>query len=167
MSASDPLSSPLADAVAELARRLTHRQWQLVTAESCTGGLIAATCTDLAGSSAWFERGFVTYSNAAKTELLGVDAELIRRHGAVSEAVAQAMALGALRHSPAQVALSVTGIAGPGGGSPEKPVGTVWLAWATPSGVSSSLQNFAGDRQQVRLAAAQIALQGLLDVLER
>ena len=109
----------------------------------------------------------MTYSNAAKTELLGVDAELIRRHGAVSEAVAQAMALGALRHSPAQVALAVTGIAGPGGGSLEKPVGTVWLAWATPSGVSSSLQNFAGDRQQVRLAAAQIALQGLLDVLER
>ena len=104
---------------------MLKNQWQLATAESCTGGLIAAACTDLAGSSAWFERGFVTYSNAAKSELLGVDAALIAKHGAVSEPVARAMAAGAVAHSQAQVAVSVTGVAGPSGGSVDKPVGTV------------------------------------------
>ncbi|WP_230681462.1 CinA family protein, partial [Paracidovorax cattleyae] len=101
----------------------------MATAESCTGGMIAGACTDLAGSSQWFERGFVTYSNTAKTELLGVPAALIDTHGAVSEPVARAMAEGALRHSRAHAALSVTGVAGPGGGSVAKPVGTVWFGW--------------------------------------
>jgi nicotinamide-nucleotide amidase len=140
---------------------LKHR-WLLATAESCTGGMIAAACTDLAGSSTWFERGFVTYSNAAKSELLGVDAALITAQGAVSEAVVRAMAAGALAHSQAQVALAVTGIAGPSGGSVDKPVGTVWFGWATPQGVSSEVQQFGGDRAAVRQATVQHALWGLL-----
>ncbi len=134
----------------------------LATAESCTGGMIAAACTDLAGSSAWFERGFVSYSNAAKTELLGVDTALIASRGAVSEAVVRAMAAGALSHSNAQVALAVTGVAGPSGGSADKPVGTVWFGWATPKGVSSEAQHFDGDRAAVRQATVQHALLGLL-----
>ena len=116
-----------------LAQALLQRGWSLVTAESCTGGLISAACTELAGSSQWFERGFVTYSNDAKHESLGVDAALIARVGAVSEPVAQAMALGALRHAKAQVSLAVTGVAGPTGGSASRPVGTVCFAWALPS----------------------------------
>ena len=108
-----------------LSQALLHRGWMLATAESCTGGLIAARCTDLAGSSQWFERGFVTYSNDAKHELLGVDSQVLAQEGAVSEAVARDMALGALRHSKAQVSLAVTGVAGPSGGSRSKPVGTV------------------------------------------
>jgi len=141
---------------------LLKHQWLLATTESCTGGMIAAACTDLAGSSAWFERGFVTYSNAAKTELLGVDATLIAAQGAVSEAVVRAMAAGALVHSRAQVALAVTGVAGPSGGSADKPVGTVWFGWATPKGVSSEAQHFDGDRAAVRQATVQHALLGLL-----
>jgi nicotinamide-nucleotide amidase len=137
----------------------------MVTAESCTGGLIAAACTDLAGSSDWFERGFVSYSNASKTEMLGVDAQLIGAFGAVSEAVARAMAEGALRHAPAQVCVAVTGVAGPGGGSPEKPVGTVWFAWCLPSGTSSEVQHFAGDRRAVRAATVQHALGRLVTLL--
>lgn len=137
----------------------------LVTAESCTGGLIAAACTDLAGSSNWFERGFVTYSNAAKTEALGVDAKLITSEGAVSEAVARAMALGALRHSRAQVAVAVTGVAGPTGGSALKPVGTVWFGFATPAGVVSEVQQFSGDRAAVRAATVAHALQRLIELL--
>lgn len=147
---------------AQLADLLSKSGWTLATAESCTGGLIAAACTDLAGSSAWFERGFVTYSNASKTELLGVDTALIAQHGAVSEAVARAMALGALRHSKAQVSVAVTGIAGPSGGSADKPVGTVWLAWATPHGLQSQLAHFAGDRAQVRCSTVHAALRGLV-----
>ncbi|WP_088283550.1 CinA family protein [Ideonella sp. A 288] len=149
--------------VAALADALRGRGWRLATAESCTGGLIAAACTDLAGSSDWFERGFVTYSNAAKTELLGVPAELITLHGAVSEPVARAMVQGALRHSAADLAVAVTGIAGPGGGSPDKPVGTVWLAWRGPQGERAERQVFAGDRAAVRQATVERALQGLLD----
>lgn len=141
-------------------------RWKMATAESCTGGLIAACCTDLAGSSDWFERGFVTYSNAAKTEMLGVDAALIIHHGAVSEAVVRAMVQGALHHSAAQVAVAVTGVAGPGGGSQTKPVGTVWLGWATPSGVVTEVQHFAGDRAQVRAATVRHALQRLVELLE-
>ncbi|WP_457330509.1 CinA family protein, partial [Rhizobacter sp. P5_C2] len=117
-------------AVLALARVLRQRGGSIATAESCTGGLIAAACTSVAGSSDWFERGFVTYSNEAKTQMLGVPAALIAQHGAVSEEVARAMAEGALRHSPARFAVAVTGIAGPGGAVPGKPVGTVWLAWA-------------------------------------
>ena len=136
---------------------LKHR-WMLATAESCTGGLIAGACTDLAGSSAWFERGFVTYSNAAKTEQLGVDATLIGTYGAVSEPVVRAMVLGALQHSRAQVAVAVTGVAGPSGGSADKPVGTVWFGWATPAGVHTEVQHFAGDRAAVRAATVHHAL---------
>ncbi len=130
----------------------------LATAESCTGGLIAAACTDLAGSSQWFERGFVTYSNAAKTELLGVDAALIAQHGAVSAPVACAMAEGALAHSHAQASLAVTGVAGPTGGSAEKPVGTVWLAWCVAGRTHSERCHFPGDRGAVRAATVQRAL---------
>jgi len=148
-----------------VANFLCNKQWMLATAESCTGGLIAAACTDLAGSSVWFERGFVTYSNAAKTELLGVDAALIALHGAVSEPVARAMAAGALARSHAQVAVAVTGVAGPGGGSPEKPVGTVWFGWATPAGVSSEVQHFGGDRATIRQATVRHALMRLLQRL--
>ena len=124
--------------------------------------MIAAACTELAGSSRWFERGFVTYSNEAKTELLGVDAALINGHGAVSESVVRAMAEGALARSRAQVAVAVTGVAGPGGGSATKPVGTVWLAWVTPQGLHSEVQHFAGDRAAVRASTVQHALRGLL-----
>lgn len=137
----------------------------LATAESCTGGMIAAACTDLAGSSAWFERGFVTYSNAAKTELLGVDAALIAQHGAVSEAVVRAMAAGALAHSHAQVAVAVTGVAGPSGGSADKPVGTVWFGFALDGQVHTQCQLFPGDRAAVRAATVQHALQQLVALL--
>ena len=152
-------------AIGLVADLLLKKNWLLVTAESCTGGLIAAACTDLAGSSAWFERGFVTYSNAAKTDMLGVDAALIAAHGAVSEPVVRAMALGAVAHSPAQVALAVTGIAGPGGGSPDKPVGTVWFAWALPNQVLTERRQFDGNRAAVRLATVQHALSRLVDLL--
>lgn len=135
------------------------------TAESCTGGLIAATLTAIAGSSDVLDRGFVTYSNAAKTELLGVDEALIARHGAVSEEVARAMAQGALAHSGAQAALAVTGVAGPAGGSAAKPVGTVWFGWATPAGVVTEMQHFDGDRTAVRQAAVRHALARLLELL--
>ena len=137
---------------------LFKRNWMLATAESCTGGMIAVACTDQAGSSAWFERGFVTYSNASKTELLGVDAALIAQHGAVSEPVVRAMVQGALARSHAQVAIAVTGVAGPSGGSLEKPVGTVWIGWATPEQIVTELQMFAGDRAAVRLATVRHAL---------
>lgn len=146
-----------------LAGQLTARGWQLATAESCTGGLIAATCTEVSGSSAWFERGVVAYSNEAKVDLLGVDAALIATHGAVSEAVARAMAEGALARSRAQVAVAVTGVAGPTGGSPDKPVGTVWLAWAAQGeGTRTERCQFPGDRAAVRRATVERALRGLL-----
>lgn len=152
--------------VGELAQALLAQGWQLTTAESCTGGLIAASCTEMAGSSAWFERGFITYSNASKTELLGVDPELIDTNGAVSEAVACAMAQGALQRSRAQVAVAVTGVAGPSGGSADKPVGTVWLAWAAQGGPAVSVRcQFAGGRAQVRWATVQRGLQGLIELL--
>ncbi len=137
----------------------------MATAESCTGGLIAGACTDLSGSSDWFERGFVTYSNAAKTELLGVPADIIAVHGAVSEPVARAMAAGALVRSQAQLAVAVTGVAGPTGGSAGKPVGTVWFGWATPQGLFTEHQRFDGDRAAVRQATVAHALAGLLQRL--
>ena len=138
---------------------------KIATAESCTGGLVAALFTDIPGSSTVFERGFVTYSNAAKTELLRVPAELIAQHGAVSEPVARAMAAGALTHSPAQLAVAVTGVAGPTGGSADKPVGTVWFGWATPAGTFTEHQRFDGDRAAVRAATVRHALAGLLQRL--
>jgi len=149
--------------VQALAEALRSRGWRLATAESCTGGLIAAACTQLAGSSDWFERGVVSYSNAAKTELLDVPATLIEAHGAVSEAVARAMVQGALQHAPVELAVAVTGIAGPGGAVPGKPVGTVWLAWGTAAGVRAELLQLGGDRDAVRLAAVQAALQRLTE----
>ena len=151
--------------VAQLASALTARGWTMAAAESCTGGLIAGACTDRAGSSDWFECGFVTYSNAAKTDLLGVPADLIAAHGAVSEPVARAMAAGALAHAPVQVAVAVTGVAGPSGGSADKPVGTVWFGWATPDGVATEHQRFSGDRAAVRRATVAHALAGLLQRL--
>jgi nicotinamide-nucleotide amidase len=150
-----------------LAAELRSRGWMLASAESCTGGLIAAACTELSGSSDWFERGFVTYSNAAKTELLGVPAALIEQHGAVSEPVARAMAAGALVHSCAQLSVAVTGVAGPNGGSADKPVGTVWLAWTTPAGVTAERCHFPGDRAAVRQSTVVQALAGLLERLPR
>jgi nicotinamide-nucleotide amidase len=145
-------------AVLALGDRLRGRGWRMAAAESCTGGLIAAACTSVAGSSDWFERGFVTYSNAAKTGLLGVLPSLIDAHGAVSEEVALAMAGGALARAPVQLAVAVTGIAGPGGAVPGKPVGTVWLAWGTPAGVRAERLQLAGDRGAVRAATVHQAL---------
>ena len=150
-------------AVLALAEALRARGWKIATAESCTGGLIAAACTAVAGSSDWFERGFVTYSNEAKAELLGVPAVLIATFGAVSAEVARAMAEGALAHSHAQLAVAVTGIAGPGGGSATKPVGTVWVALAQAGGAASAeLLRLAGDRATVREQTVRDALARLL-----
>jgi len=162
--------------VGKLSLALLQRGWSLTCAESCTGGLIAASCTELAGSSEWFERGFVTYSNASKSEILGVDSGAILQHGAVSEVVARAMALGGLRHSRAQVSVAVTGIAGPTGGSEAKPVGTVWFAWAMPSDagpavgadafwVTSEMRCFAGDRAMVRRQTVDFAISKILTLL--
>ena len=150
-------------AVLALGDAMRARGWRLATAESCTGGLIAAACTQLAGSSDWFERGFVSYSNAAKTELLGVPMTLIESHGAVSEAVARAMVQGALQRAPVELAVAVTGIAGPGGAVPGKPVGTVWLAWGTAAGVQAERLQLGGDRDAVRHATVQAALQRLAE----
>jgi nicotinamide-nucleotide amidase len=151
------------EAVLALAETLRTQGLKIATAESCTGGLIAAACTAVAGSSDWFERGFVTYSNEAKSELLGVDAALIGSVGAVSEEVARAMAEGALLHSRAQLAVAVTGIAGPGGATKGKPVGTVWLALARQGGVvHSELLTLGGDRAAVREQTVQHALARLL-----
>lgn len=157
-----------------LAQALRAASAMLVTAESCTGGLIAAACTELAGSSDWFERGLVSYSNAAKTELLGVPAALIEAHGAVSEPVALAMARGALlaSHGRARLAVAVTGIAGPGGGSATKPVGLVWLAWAWVDAAGAvhaeaRAEYFAGDRAAVRAATVACALDGLVERVSR
>lgn len=158
------LSDEAASLVAQLAEALRARGARLATAESCTGGLIAAACTSLAGSSDWFERGFVTYSNAAKTELLGVSEELIAAHGAVSAEVACAMAGGALLRSHASWALAVTGIAGPGGGSPDKPVGTVWVGLAGAGREPQArLLLAAGDRTAIRAASVVFALRWLVE----
>ncbi len=148
-----------------LADLLQRKHWMMATAESCTGGLIAGACTDLSGSSNWFERGFVTYSNEAKTEMIGVDATLIAAHGAVSEEVARAMAEGAVARSNAQVAVAVTGVAGPTGGSPEKPVGTVWFGWSVNGQVRTERRRFDGDRAAVRAATVRYALQMLATLI--
>jgi len=149
--------------VEDLARELVDRHWRLAAAESCTGGGISWLLTTRAGSSEWFERGFVTYSNEAKQDLLGVCADTIARHGAVSEATARQMALGALARSRAQAAVSVTGVAGPSGGSADKPVGTVVFGWAlTGREPDTAIQRFDGDRAGIREAACAAALEGLL-----
>lgn len=156
--------------VTEIATQLRARGERLATAESCTGGLIAATCTDLAGSSDWFERGVVTYSNEAKQELLGVPKALIDDHGAVSAEVAEAMATGLLARVPSTVhwTIAVTGVAGPGGGSAEKPVGTVWLGLAGRNGALRVwCERFEGDRARVRWQTVTSALGALVLQLEQ
>ena len=154
--------------VLALAEALRARGWKLATAESCTGGLIAAACTAVAGSSDWFERGFVTYSNEAKCDSLGVPAALIDAHGAVSAEVARAMAEGALARSRAQLAVAVTGIAGPGGATPGKPVGTVWLALAqVGAAAEAELLVLPGDRAAVREQTVHHALHRLLTHAQR
>ena len=146
--------------------RLRECRVMLATAESCTGGMVATAITDISGSSGWFERGFVTYSNQAKIEMIGVPSELIEKHGAVSEPVARAMAEGALRNSRAQVSLAITGVAGPGGGTPDKPVGMVSFAWSNRLHTSVETLVFKGDREQVRVQAAVHSLRGLLALLD-
>jgi nicotinamide-nucleotide amidase len=158
---------PIEALAGRLAGALRARGWRIATAESCTGGMIAAACTELPGSSEWFEGGVVSYSNAAKRGLLGVGAALLDAHGAVSEPVARAMAEGVLGRLGADLAVAVTGIAGPGGGSPHKPVGTVWIAFAQridSGGVQTSAEHhrFDGDRARIRQDTVAAALQGLL-----
>lgn len=154
---------PLETLVNDLAEELSRRDWLCATAESCTGGGIAAALTARAGSSGWFERGFVTYSNEAKQDMLGVAADTLRRHGAVSSETAAAMARGALSRSGAQAVMAVTGIAGPAGGTADKPVGTVIFAWAV-AGAETSVERrrFPGDRAAVRAASIEHAIGGLL-----
>ncbi len=153
--------------IAELAEQLgvslRKKKFRLAAAESCTGGWLAKTVTDIAGSSAWFDRGFVTYSNQAKQDMLGISERVLREHGAVSEATVLAMAEGALKHSLADVSVAISGIAGPGGATLDKPVGTVWLAWAR-RGEPAYAQHFvfAGDREAVRAQAVIAGLEGLL-----
>jgi nicotinamide-nucleotide amidase len=148
-----------------LGRAAIAKRVMIATAESCTGGLLAGAITAVAGSSDWFERGFVTYSNASKSEQLAVPMQLIERFGAVSKEVAQAMAEGALRASRTQWAIAVTGIAGPTGGSPEKPVGTVCFAWAGPGRTAAERRLIPGDRASIRRDSVSVALQGLIDRL--
>ncbi|MDH5180749.1 MAG: CinA family protein [Gammaproteobacteria bacterium] len=152
---------------AELGRCLQQREFVIATAESCTGGWVAKILTDIPGSSAWFDRGFVTYSNEAKQEMLGVDPEIIDANGAVSEATARAMAEGVLNNSRASVSLAITGIAGPGGGTPYKPVGLVWFAWAGGGQPVGSVDHiFEGDRESIRRQAVLRALHGVRDRLD-
>ena len=153
--------------VKQLANTLVEKGWMLATAESCTGGMIAAACTDLAGSSQWFDRGFVTYSNDAKTDMLGVPAAMIAQHGAVSEEVARTMAQGAVSRSRAQASIAVTGVAGPGGGSAEKPVGTVWVGCHVQERTLTQCLHLNGDRADVRLATVAQALAMLLGELKK
>lgn len=149
----------------KLASQLRQKKYRICTAESCTGGLIAKSLTDLAGSSEWFDRGFVTYSNQAKIDMLGVQSSTLETHGAVSESVAQEMAAGAIQHSESQVAIAVTGIAGPGGGSQDKPVGMVCFAFAIPGKVIPEIHYFEGDRAKIREASLIHALHRLKDLL--
>ena len=140
----------------------------LATAESCTGGGVAQAITEVAGSSAWFERGFITYSNLAKQQMLGVNEATLKQHGAVSEATVREMVAGALKTSAAQVALAVSGIAGPDGGTADKPVGTVWFAWGIKDGETLAQRHqIAGDRAEVRGKAVHIALQGVINILNK
>lgn len=151
---------------AQVGEALKSHGMMLVTAESCTGGGVASAVTEIAGSSAWFDRGFVTYSNQAKMDMLGVSTDTLARFGAVSEATVREMVEGALRNSQAQVALAVSGIAGPGGGTLEKPVGTVWFAWGIRGAAPvASLHHLTGNRAEIRVQAVRIALQGVLELL--
>lgn len=150
----------------QLGESLLRRGWKVAVAESCTGGWVAKCLTDIAGSSAWFDRGFVTYSNAAKRDMLGVSAETLDTTGAVSEATVLAMASGALAHSKADLALAISGIAGPGGAVPGKPVGTVCFAWTVKGDLQQvDTQYFSGDREAVRRQSVAHGMRGLIDVL--
>jgi len=150
----------------ELGEKLRARGWMLATAESCTGGWVGQLITALPGSSLWYERGFITYANIAKQEMLGVPTETLETHGAVSEETASAMAAGALKHSHAQATLAISGIAGPGGGTPQKPVGLVCYGWALADGtLLSSTCRLDGDREEIRSRAVAAALRGLIDLL--
>lgn len=150
----------------ELGQRLHQRGYMLATAESCTGGWLGQLMTAVPGSSAWYERGFITYANAAKVEMLGVPSELLERVGAVSEETTQAMAAGALAHSHAQAALSISGVAGPDGGTREKPVGLVCYGWALADGTAmTSTCRLDGDREEIRSRAVAAALRGMLELL--
>jgi nicotinamide-nucleotide amidase len=151
---------------AQLGVALQAHGMMLATAESCTGGGVASAVTDIAGSSAWFERGFVTYSNQAKMDMLGVPSDVLARYGAVSEATVRGMVAGALSHSQAQIALAVSGIAGPGGGTQEKPVGTLWFAWGVKDGeIVTRLHQLNGSRTEIREQSVRIALQGVIELL--
>jgi nicotinamide-nucleotide amidase len=151
---------------AQVGAALKSHGMMLATAESCTGGGIASAVTEIAGSSAWFDRGFVTYSNQAKIDMLGVSPDTLARYGAVSEAIVREMVVGSLHHSQAQIALAVSGIAGPGGGTPEKPVGTVWFAWGIKDSVSvARMHLLESSRAEIRTQAVHIALQGVLELL--
>jgi nicotinamide-nucleotide amidase len=151
---------------AQLGGALKSHGLMLVTAESCTGGGVASAITDVAGSSAWFERGFVTYSNLSKQQMLGVSEATLTQYGAVSEPVVREMVAGALAHSSAQVALAISGIAGPDGGTSDKPVGTVWFAWGVKNtGIFTKRHQIAGNRAEVRAHAVRIAMQGVLGLL--
>jgi nicotinamide-nucleotide amidase len=151
---------------AELGEKLRARGWMLAAAESCTGGWVGQLLTSLPGSSQWYERGFITYANAAKVEMLGVPEATLSTHGAVSEATASAMAAGALAHSHAQATLAISGIAGPSGGTPQKPVGLVCYGWALADGtVMSSTCRLDGDREEIRSRAVAAALRGLIDLI--
>ena len=152
----------------QMGGELQRRGLMLATAESCTGGWIAQAVTAIAGSSQWFERGFITYTNIAKQEMLGVQADTLQRYGAVSEPTVCEMAEGALKHSHAQISVAVSGIAGPGGATADKSVGTVCLAWARLGmATHSSTMHFSGDREAVRRAAVMAALRGVLEIIAR
>ncbi len=166
MKASTPAKGDLYALAKDVGQALLKQRATITTAESCTGGGVAQALTAIAGSSGWFERGFVTYSNVAKREMLGVKTATLSRHGAVSERTAREMAEGALKHSRAQVAIAITGIAGPDGGSSEKPIGTVWFAWAQKKRATTCrLHQLNGDRESIRRQSVAIALEGLLDYL--
>ena len=163
----DVTQQELEHLAAQVGAALQTRGWRLATAESCTGGWAAQTITAIAGSSAWFDRGFVTYSNEAKREMLGVQADTLAIHGAVSEATVREMAAGALVRSRAEVAFAISGIAGPAGGSADKPVGMVCLAWALAGhAVETGTRHFDGERRAIRAQSVRAALQGLLDRLQ-
>ena len=159
-------TDPLEALAVRVGSRLRERRALLVTAESCTGGWVSQAVTAIAGSSEWFERGFVVYSNAAKQELLGVRGETLERHGAVSEQTARELALGALARSKGTISVAVTGVAGPTGGSAAKPVGLVWFAWAAGGQVKAESRQLAGDREAVRRQSVVRALEGVLEVLD-
>lgn len=160
------MNTQLKQRVAELAKQLTLHNALVGTAESCTGGGVAHAFTGVAGSSQWFNGGAVTYSNRLKQKLLGVSAQTLALHGAVSQPVAEEMVCGALTLLEVDYAISITGVAGPGGGSEQKPVGTVWFAWAGPNSLCSEQQKFAGNRDSIREQATEYAILGLINILK-